>query len=642
MASKSSGSSVTKTMIQLQYAAKKLSLLPSSTTDLLHLLNIGAPPGSFSASSLVAWVGGVPIEIDHLAKQLEEILSKVQQSPSESINDALNTIIEGTFAKELVRHADVNVNISVACCICEIMRIMAPKNPYSGEQMKDLFEMVVITFEKLSSANGGCYANMTKVLKTFNSNKLWVMMLDLKLDGHGLIVRLFKQFLTIAWLRWVWGSEVGGGQGCRSVGLWWGLGMKVSVVFPDTNGNMHGVVWEFGSVVFHDPNEPGPERPWLEPESLLLEGSSFLSNMVFDIRAERISGDGTGRRPSSNSSAIVYEMEKIMTMIIDENEEFAPELLSLIVTTMKSDYRIAAHVCWQLGEKVLMNYAAHRIPNIPEMGQDMSIALYDYSKMVARVCDTTLENEITEAKETIPYTTHKIKLKCRETLKSCQDAIRHEKESNTLSGDPPKSFTKLKGKRKRNNSPGRKQVQSVEHGENLVGSRIKVWWPADRTYYPGVVSFFDFKKKRHKVLYDDGDAELLNLKRQRWKLLQYAPAVPGSLGHTLPETVHIHGYNVKQCVAPVLEAIINKHGDIAAKCVFKADSIKASLLELVCDIVRQLEPETDGVIDKMEEIENQVSSVEKANINVSWLRAHLEAINKTNDGKMDRLAGWVY
>ncbi|KAI7728387.1 hypothetical protein M8C21_009464 [Ambrosia artemisiifolia] len=520
MASKSSGSSVTKTMIQLQYAAKKLSLLPSSTTDLLHLFN-----------------------------QLEEILSKVQQSPSESINDALNTIIEGIFAKELVRHADVNVNISVACCICEIMRIMAPKNPYSGEQMKDLFEMVVITFEKLSSANGGCYAKMTKVLKTFNSNRLWVMMLDLKLDGHGLIVRLFKQFLTIA---------------------------------------------------------------------------------------------------GSNSSAIVYEMEKIMTMVIDENEELAPELLSLIITTMKSDYRIASHVCWQLGEKVLMNYAAHRIPNIPEMGQDMSIALYDYSKMVARVCDTTLENEITEAKEAIPYTTHKIKLKCRETLKSCQDAIRHtvlglrskdnvkhEKESDTLSGDPPKSFTKLKGKRKRNNSPGRKQVQSVEHGENLVGSRIKVWWPADRTYYPGVVAFFDFKKKRHKVLYDDGDAELLNLKRQRWKLLQYAPAVPGSLGHT----VRIHGYNVKQSVAPVLEAIINKHGDIAAKCVFKADSIKASLLELVCDIVRQLEPETDGVIDKMEEIENQVSSVEKANINVSWLRAHLETINKTNGSKMDRLAG---
>ncbi|XP_022018534.1 sister chromatid cohesion protein PDS5 homolog A isoform X3 [Helianthus annuus] len=421
--------SLTKTMIQLQYATKKLSLLPSSTADLLHLL-----------------------------KQLEEILSKVQQSPSKSINNALKPIIEGIFAKELVRHADMNVNISVACCICEIMRIMSPKTPYNDEQTKDLFEMVVITFEKLSFSNGGCYAKMRKVLKTFSTLRLWVLMLDLKLDGHGLIVRLFKQFLTVA---------------------------------------------------------------------------------------------------NSNSSAIVFEMEKIMTMIIDENKELAPELLRLIVTTMERDNQ--------------------------------------------------------EAKETIPYTTHKIKLKCPETLKSCQDAIRH--------------------------TVNEKQAQSVEHGGNLVGSRIEVWWPADRMYYPGVVTFFDFKKKRHKVLYDDGDVELIDLKRQRWKWLEYASALPGSLEHTLPDTVRVHGYNVKQSVAPVLEAIINKHGDIAAKCVFKAASVRASLLELVCDIVKQLEPKTDGVIDKMEDIENQVSSVEKANINGSWLQAHLKAINKTNDGKTDLLTG---
>ncbi|MFS7911830.1 putative sister chromatid cohesion protein Pds5 [Helianthus anomalus] len=475
--------SLTKAMIQLQYATKKLSLLPSSTADLLHLL-----------------------------KQLEEILSKVQQSPSKSINDALKPIIEGIFAKELVRHADMNVNISVACCISEIMRIMSPKNPYNDEQTKDLFEMVVNTFEKLSFANGGRYAKMSKVLKTFSTIRLWVLMLDLKLDGHGLIVRLFKQFLTVA---------------------------------------------------------------------------------------------------NSNSSAIVFEMEKIMTMIIDEHKELTPELLRLIVTTMERDNQITSHVCWKLGEKVLMNYAAHRMPNLPEMGQDMSIALYDYSKMVAHICDTALESELTEAKETIPYTTHKIKLKRPVTLKSCQDAIRH--------------------------TVNEKQAQSVEHGENLVGSRIEVWWPADRMYYPGVVTFFDFKKKRHKVLYDDGDVELINLKRQRWKLLEYASAVPARTHAT--DTVRVHGYNVKQSVAPILEAIINKHGDIAAKCVFKAASVRASLLELVCDIVKQLEPKIDGVIDKMEEIENQVSSVEKANINVSWLQAHLEAINKTNDGKTGLLTG---
>nr|GFB64480.1 phospholipase-like protein [Tanacetum cinerariifolium] len=76
---------------------------------------------------------------------------------------------------------------------------------------------------------------------------------------------------------------------------------------------------------------------------------------------------------------------------------------------------------------------------------------------------------------------------------------------------PLKSVT-MNGKRK-------KQVQSVEHGKNLVGSRIKVWWPKDNTYYEGTVKSFQSHNKKHKVWYDDGDDELLDLKTQKWELV---------------------------------------------------------------------------------------------------------------------------
>ena len=62
--------------------------------------------------------------------------------------------------------------------------------------MQDFFGLVVITFEKLSATSGGCYDKMTKVLRTLGSGNFSVMMCDLQLDG--LIVRLFKQFLTVA------------------------------------------------------------------------------------------------------------------------------------------------------------------------------------------------------------------------------------------------------------------------------------------------------------------------------------------------------------------------------------------------------------------------------------------------------------
>ncbi|KAI3762786.1 hypothetical protein L1987_53227 [Smallanthus sonchifolius] len=168
-------------------------------------------------------------------------------------------------------------------------------------------------------------------------------------------------------------------------------------------------------------------------------------------------------------------MEKTMTMIIDESEELAAELLSLIDTIVKNDNRIASPVCWQLGEKVLMNYDVKLKPNLPHMRQDMSIALYDYSKMV----NAALENEIMVAKDTIPYTTHKIKLECPETLKVCQDASRHtvsilDINSKDNEKHEKKSHTS-KRNHKRNNSPWRKQVLYGDGDEELLNLNLEQW-----------------------------------------------------------------------------------------------------------------------------------------------------------------------
>ncbi|XP_011086272.1 sister chromatid cohesion protein PDS5 homolog B isoform X2 [Sesamum indicum] len=55
--------------------------------------------------------------------------------------------------------------------------------------------------------------------------------------------------------------------------------------------------------------------------------------------------------------------------------------------------------------------------------------------------------------------------------------------------------------------------------EDLIGCRIKVWWPMDKQYYEGVVKSFDTQKKKHVILYDDGDVEVLRLERERWELV---------------------------------------------------------------------------------------------------------------------------
>ncbi|KAF8405771.1 hypothetical protein HHK36_007849 [Tetracentron sinense] len=58
-----------------------------------------------------------------------------------------------------------------------------------------------------------------------------------------------------------------------------------------------------------------------------------------------------------------------------------------------------------------------------------------------------------------------------------------------------------------------------ELGENLVGLEIKVWWPKDQMFYEGVIVSFDPVKKKHKVLYIDGEEDVMTLRKERWEFV---------------------------------------------------------------------------------------------------------------------------
>ncbi|GKF47647.1 phospholipase-like protein, partial [Tanacetum coccineum] len=97
-------------------------------------------------------------------------------------------------------------------------------------------------------------------------------------------------------------------------------------------------------------------------------------------------------------------------MIIEKNEELAHVLQDLIITCLKKDNQIASPVCWQFGKKALMVCAAKLKLRLPDMEQDMSIAVYDYEQMVAYICKTTSEHNMLEVNEAITYTTKANKL----------------------------------------------------------------------------------------------------------------------------------------------------------------------------------------------------------------------------------------
>lgn len=117
--------------------------------------------------------------------------------------------------------------------------------------------------------------------------------------------------------------------------------------------------------------------------------------------------------------------------------------------------------------------------------------------------------------EETPTTEIKKKLTARKEEKKKISKAGAKSFDGNCSAETPKTGVKRKhtaGKEMDSEAPAL--------NEQLVGSRIKVWWPMDETFYKGVVDNYDPIKKKHRILYADGDEEILNLKKERWELIK--------------------------------------------------------------------------------------------------------------------------
>ncbi|XP_042521110.1 sister chromatid cohesion protein PDS5 homolog A-B isoform X2 [Macadamia integrifolia] len=97
-------------------------------------------------------------------------------------------------------------------------------------------------------------------------------------------------------------------------------------------------------------------------------------------------------------------------------------------------------------------------------------------------------------------------------------------DKNNFIGNAKSSAGNIK-KRKRRSIAGLAKCSlkgTDDHITDLIGCRIKVWWPLDKQFYEGVVQSYDRKKRKHEILYDDGDLEVLNLEKERWELIRDA------------------------------------------------------------------------------------------------------------------------
>ncbi|KAK6140819.1 hypothetical protein DH2020_025436 [Rehmannia glutinosa] len=120
-----------------------------------------------------------PDELLPLLDKIEELLSKVEQSPAKSMQASLSPLMKALVVEDLVKHSDVDVKVGVASCISEITRITAPDAPYDDDKMKAVMPIAKKLAERVIQ-------NSADKLKPYLAQA--VKSLDASVDDYGEVV----------------------------------------------------------------------------------------------------------------------------------------------------------------------------------------------------------------------------------------------------------------------------------------------------------------------------------------------------------------------------------------------------------------------------------------------------------------------
>ncbi|RLV93031.1 Sister chromatid cohesion protein PDS5 [Spathaspora sp. JA1] len=131
-------------------------------------------------------------ELLHRVQTLSEQLSIL-----ESIDTAdISRIQVDLVNKKLLQHTSVGVQIYVCCCLADVLRLNAPKAPYSTNQISDVFKVFIKQFKRLVETNNTYFQQYCYLLKRLVEAKSVILITDVP-DSEMLIELLFQTFYNL-------------------------------------------------------------------------------------------------------------------------------------------------------------------------------------------------------------------------------------------------------------------------------------------------------------------------------------------------------------------------------------------------------------------------------------------------------------
>ncbi|KAI4326252.1 hypothetical protein MLD38_031583 [Melastoma candidum] len=491
----------------------------------------------------------------------EDALSTMEQTLPDSRKDVLLPVMKALISDNLLKSENEEINASAASCLAELMRIAAPEAPYEDDIMKDIFLLLAETFTKLSQPSGRCYEKAATTLYIVARVKACLLMLDLEL--YGLMVDVFNNFLSVIELN-------------NTEGISWSIEAIITDVLEEGNRVHPTLLRPLLSCLKKRKKRTAPisaamvERilrncaatmqPLLK-EAVQLDGSSMDSfgSAVASICCGKLTCPG----PAHSNGASGTEGDEVFVRYPDypKSVQANAEEGSVNDSACMDDKRMFHTGTSMVSTKFEMELCTlpkkrSRKRNaliLPEEGcdpagtgitKDTPKPKHRRRTLAGAATVTLAEKSVVEnsASKSLGMSAPewKMSLECHTQGGSLKKAGSTDDPTplHSYQGKGNLKIRLLKSPRKRRkqqlmdlpmtkaSTPAGPDSDTIVRnamllpGNELVGQRIKVWWPKDKTFYNGVVHSFDPIKKKHRVLYTDGEEELLNLRRQRWELVR--------------------------------------------------------------------------------------------------------------------------
>ncbi|KAK3132353.1 hypothetical protein QOZ80_6AG0519980 [Eleusine coracana subsp. coracana] len=136
-----------------------------------------------------------PTPTDALVELLEVVALALASDLRRSLVIAIGPLLMAIVREEFLKHEDQDVKVLLSFCFCEITRITMPDVPYTDDVLKDMFYLIVGTFNGLSDVNSQSFGCIVAMWETLERSRLCVVMLDVGYDD--LMIDMFQTFLKV-------------------------------------------------------------------------------------------------------------------------------------------------------------------------------------------------------------------------------------------------------------------------------------------------------------------------------------------------------------------------------------------------------------------------------------------------------------